>query len=142
MHRQIEEAVQRAINPERMKALEREIRDAVDQAGLDPQHMKQLQDRIEQAVRQSINPARMRDLQRRIESSVERALRDEERSRNPKPRNKPAPKASARNATGGPGPDARELERRLDRLEQKMDRLIDALQRRQHEPPGGAGGRP
>jgi beta-lactamase regulating signal transducer with metallopeptidase domain len=141
MHRQIEEAVQRAINPERMKALEREIREAVDQAGLDPQHMKQLQDRIEQAVRQSFNPARMKDLQRRIESSVQRALRDEERSRNAKPRPKPAPKSSARGTPGGPGPDPRELERRLDRLEEKMDRLIDALQRRQ-EPPGGGAPRP
>jgi beta-lactamase regulating signal transducer with metallopeptidase domain len=139
IRRQIQEAVDRAINPERMKALEREIRGAVDQAGLDPQHMKQLQDRIEQAVRQSFSPARMKDLQRRIESSVERALRDEERSRNPKPRAKPNPTPGTRNTPRGPSPDPRELERRLDRLEQKMDRLIDALQRRQQAPPGGGG---
>jgi hypothetical protein len=140
IHRQIQEAVERAINPERMKALQKEIQDAVNQAGLDPKNMKQLHDRIEQAVRQSINPERMKALQQKIESTVQRALRDEERQRSRAKPKGPTPEAG-RNprltppaAPRGRAPDTRDLERRLDRLEQKMDRLIDSLQRRQPVP--------
>jgi hypothetical protein len=131
LEKQINAAVKQAFDPERVKKLEQQINESVSKS-LNPERMKQLEQQIHEAVQRSLNPERMQALARQIESAVNRSLNAEQRERVRKAEQKqraseePAARKEARPAGGG---DRADLERRIQRLEQRMDRILQALEK-------------
>jgi bla regulator protein blaR1 len=132
LQQQIESAVKEAVNPERMKKMEKDIQDSLDKA-INPERMKQLQAQIEQSVKRSINPERIEALAKQIEATVQKSLAAEERERTRQAeRARASAAAKARPRTEPPGtPETsrRDLERRMDQLEERMNRLLEALEK-------------
>jgi beta-lactamase regulating signal transducer with metallopeptidase domain len=134
LQQQIESAVKEAVNPERMKKMEKEIQESLNRA-INPERMKQLQAQIEQSVQRNINPERLEALAKQIEASVQKSLAAEERERKRQGERARAG-AGARSQSGAqtrsaPESGRRDLERRLDRLEERMNRLAEMLERQQ-----------
>jgi bla regulator protein BlaR1 len=150
LQRQIEDAVKQAVNPEKMKEMERTIREAVSK-NLSPERMEAMQKQIEQAVQQAVNPKRMEEMAKRIEATVRRSLEAQEREQTrrrerhgpsgesagqpPVPPSGPTPPAlpRARTSRGDTVPRARtsgDVEERLNKLEEKTDRLLETLESR------------
>jgi hypothetical protein len=133
--KEIEEAVKEAVNPERMKQLEKQIEETVNKS-INPERMKQLEKQIEVLVQKNINPERMEALAKQIESAVNRSLNAEqrektrqvERARTAERVARPSDAAAAKKPAAPGTSDRRDLERRLDRLEERMERLIQALE--------------
>jgi beta-lactamase regulating signal transducer with metallopeptidase domain len=145
LQRKIEESVRQAVNPEKIKEMERTIRESVNK-NLSPERMEAMQKQIEQAVQQAVNPKRMEEMAKRIEATVRRSLEAQEREEvrrrerhgpsgsagqpptppsGPKPPTAAGARASRRARTSG------DVEERLNKLEEKMDRLLDALKSRE-----------
>ena len=98
-------------------------------------------------IHRTINPERMERLQKQIEEIVAKSLAAEQRQRSrperprtpetpERPRTAEAPDrpgrpATPRGAGSGRGTSQGDLERRLDKLEEKMDRLLQTLESRQ-----------
>jgi hypothetical protein len=127
LQKQIEESVRQAVNPERMKKMEKDIQDALDK-NLNPERMKQLQKQIEETVHRNFDAKRFEAMARQIEQSVNRSLQAEQRDRSrrseqAKPTPTPAPRSGARTER-----NQRDLERRVERLEEKMDRILKELE--------------
>jgi beta-lactamase regulating signal transducer with metallopeptidase domain len=128
LEKQIEAAVKEAVNPERLKRMEKEIEETINKS-INPERMKQLEKQIESLVERNVNPQRMEALAKQIESLVSRSLRDEGREHARQAERAAKPKApSARAERAKEGGDRYDLERRLDQLEQKMDRVLKALE--------------
>jgi bla regulator protein blaR1 len=145
LQRQIEDAVKQAVNPEKMKEMERTIREAVSK-NLSPERMEAMQKQIEQAVQQAVNPKRMEEMAKRIEATVRRSLEAQEREQTRRRERRPSggsagePPAPPTGPTPPSPPSARagrrarpsgDVEERLNKLEEKMDRLLDALKSRE-----------
>jgi beta-lactamase regulating signal transducer with metallopeptidase domain len=133
LEQQIESAVKEAVNPERMKRLEKQIQESLDK-NLNPERMKQLQAQIEESVKRSINPERLEGLARQIESTVQKSLAAEERERARQAeraaRAETAAKGRPRSEPrANPDSRGRDLERRMDQLEERMNRLLEALEK-------------
>lgn len=129
IHRQIEVNIRQAINPERMKQLEREIEETVRKT-VDPERMEVISRQIEEAVHKAVNPQRLEALGRQIEEAVSRALRAEAKAGGP--RHEAARAAPA--ARHAPDSHGRDLERRMERLERRLDRVLEALEKDQKSP--------
>ncbi len=131
LERQINEAVKET--SERMKQLEKEIEETVKKS-IDPERMKQLERQIEETINKSINPERMEKLARQIEEAVTKSLNAEERERTRRAERPRAPEAPKTPRSPGKAPassptrDQRDLERRLERLEEKMEKVLQALE--------------
>src|SRR5262249_6090298 len=114
LEKQIQEKVHEAINPERMKQIQDQIDQAVKQAA-DPERMKQIQKQIDKAMKDAFNPERMKQLEQHIRSAI-----DQERGQGAgRGRGAPQPPGGA---------DRRDLEKRMERLERKMDQVLEALE--------------
>jgi beta-lactamase regulating signal transducer with metallopeptidase domain len=132
LNRKIEEMVKQTINPERMKELQKQIDETVNK-NLSPERMKDLDRKIEELVNKNINPQRIEALAKQIEETINRTLNAEQRQRgkqsskatvkSPKPDTKQPRKAGS--ATGRGRDD---LERRLELLEQRMEKVLKALE--------------
>jgi beta-lactamase regulating signal transducer with metallopeptidase domain/general stress protein YciG len=146
--RQIEQAVNENFSPERMKEFERRIEETVKQS-LDSKQLEQLGKQIERTMNENLSPGRMKDLEQKIEQSIKKNLKNVEieidedlkskpnaKSDNTKPEPRKPTKRSASDRSESTrseddtNPDARQFERRMRTLEQKMDRLLDALESR------------
>jgi beta-lactamase regulating signal transducer with metallopeptidase domain len=152
VEKRIHELVQQVVNPEQMKQLQKQIHDAVHQA-VDPERMKQLQQQIESTVNKAIDPERMRLLQERIDSAVSKNVNPERiealarqieeavtksldaagqggrrAATAPRAVERPRAQTPPKAAETARNRQDRDLERRLDRLEQKMERVIEALE--------------
>jgi bla regulator protein BlaR1 len=132
IEKQIHEAIHQAFDPERVKRLEQQIQKTVDE-NLSPERMKRLQQQIESAI----NPQRMEAMARRIEEAVNQSLSAEQQERVRRRQEErtaesaKTPSPRSRGATTAPqNRDQRDLERRIEKLEQKLDKLIDSLQRK------------
>ena len=85
------------------------------------------------------NPERIQALQKQIEAIVARSMATEQRERARRPEQprapqgveRPATPAAPRGTTRSSASNQRDLERRLDSLERKMDRVLQALESRQ-----------
>jgi bla regulator protein BlaR1 len=139
LEKHLDEVVHKSFNPERMEKLQIQIQDAVKQ-GMNPERLEKLQKQIEENVHRSINPERLESLAKQIEATVNKSVQAEQRGRDRAPG---APGAAGRGPSAGvgagvsvgagrslsgPRPD---LEKRLDKLEEKMDRLLQAVERNQ-----------
>jgi bla regulator protein BlaR1 len=140
------DAVKQAVNPEKMKEMERTIREAVSK-NLSPERMEAMQKQIEQAVQQAVNPKRMEEMAKRIEATVRRSLEAQEREQTrrrerhgpsgesagqpPAPPSVPTPPAPPSARAGRRARTSGDVEERLNKLEEKMDRLLDALKSRE-----------
>jgi beta-lactamase regulating signal transducer with metallopeptidase domain len=123
LEKQIEDMVNQALNPERMKQMEKKIEDLVNK-NVNPERMEKLGKEIEEIVKRSINPQRMEQLSRQIEAAVNRSLKAEKQERDAKQAKENSPRPPRKTPTAGRD----DLERRIDQLEQKMDRLLKALE--------------
>lgn len=123
IHREIEESIRQSINPERMRELERQIEESVRKT-VNPDRMEALSRQIEEAVNKAVDPKRLESLSRQIEESVNRALRAEDRAGRSR-----RDVARAPGARRAPDSHASDLERRMDRLEQRLDRILDSLEK-------------
>jgi bla regulator protein blaR1 len=145
LQRQIEDAVKQAVNPEKMKEMERTIREAVSK-NLSPERMDAMQKQIEQAVQQAVNPKRMEEMAKRIEATVRRSLEAQEREQTrrrerhapsgesagqpPAPPSGPTPPVPPSARAGRRARTSGDIEERLNKLEEKMDRLLETLESR------------
>jgi beta-lactamase regulating signal transducer with metallopeptidase domain len=149
--RQIGEAVNTGIDPAQMAELGRQIGEAVNKS-FDPKQMEELGRQIEQAVNENFSPERMKEFERQIEEAVNRSLKnieieleiDEDGSKPKSPSKsdatKPEPKKPTKRPASSRGDSTRsdddtnanlrQFERRMNNLERKMDRLLDALESR------------
>jgi beta-lactamase regulating signal transducer with metallopeptidase domain len=147
----------KAMNPEQMQRLheqierlQEDIHDKISKA-LDPERMKKLQKTIEETVDKNINPERMQDIQKRIDEALKRSaqqlnealkrsteelgraqnrLREVERERaQSRAREAERARANAPKSEKSGTAEQRDLERRMERLEQKMDRVLQALEK-------------
>jgi beta-lactamase regulating signal transducer with metallopeptidase domain len=152
LDKRIEEMVNRNFSPERMKEFEKQIEDAVSR-NVNPERMKELEKQIQDLVHRTLSPERMQAMQRQIEAAVARSMAAEQRERARKEeraraaeKSETAQKEQAERAAGAEraaragqrgnrevprARDTRDLERRLDQLEQKMDRLLRSLEARE-----------
>jgi beta-lactamase regulating signal transducer with metallopeptidase domain len=115
MHKKIEAAV-KEIHPERLEIMAKDLQKSISK-NLDPE-MKEMHKKIEEAVKQ-IHPERFEDLSKRIEEAVSRSL---------EARQKEATRAGARAREAAPRGDSRNLEERMERLERKMNQVLDQLE--------------
>jgi beta-lactamase regulating signal transducer with metallopeptidase domain len=141
MGRQIEEAVTKAIDPKRMEEMGKQIEEAVKK-GIDPKKMEEMAKQIEEAVTKSIDPKKMEAMGKQIEEAVKKGIdtkqfeqlgRDlDELRKKDRPAEEPATGPSRRERRLGEAPEPRrdsgreerDLERRLRRLEEKLDRIL------------------
>jgi len=131
IEKQIHEAIHQALDPERMKKLNEQIHKSIDES-ISPERMKQLEKQIQSAVG-GINAQRLDAMARQIERAVDQSLSAEQRERSMRSTESRAPETPR--ATSARGRTAtftttsqRDLERRLDKLEQKMNKLIESLE--------------
>ncbi|HMC90501.1 MAG TPA: M56 family metallopeptidase [Gemmataceae bacterium] len=145
LDKRIEDMVNRNFSPERMKEFEKQIEEAVSR-NVNPERMKDLEKQIQDLVHRTLSPERMQAMQRQIEAAVARSMAADQRERaRQADRAKAAEKAEAGQKQQAERPragqrgnpeaprarDTRDLERRLDQLEQKMDRLLRSLEARE-----------
>jgi len=133
IEKQIHEAIHQALDPERMKMLTEQIHKSIDES-ISPERMKQLEKQIQSAV-SGINTQRIEAMARQIERAVDRSLNAEQQERSMRgteSRTTETPRAaSARGratTSTTTSQSQRDLERRLDKLEQKMNKLIESLE--------------
>jgi beta-lactamase regulating signal transducer with metallopeptidase domain len=132
LDKQIQEAVRQAVNPERLKKMEKEIQESVSKS-INPERMQQLGRQIEEAVNRSLSPQRMEQLGRQIEEAVNRSIDAEKRDRQSRRSDgdSGSSSSSSRSARrGGGSSGGGDLEQRMNRLEEKMDRLMQAIERK------------
>jgi hypothetical protein len=138
LDKQIQEMVNKTFSPERMKDLEKQIQGLVEK-NINPEQMKDVDRQIQRLVERTVSPERIQALQKQIEAIVARSMATEQRERERRPEQPRAPQAVERPATPATpraitrssGSNQRDLERRLDNLERKMDRVLQALESRQ-----------
>jgi hypothetical protein len=153
--RQIDQAVRSAVNPERMRAMQRKIEDAVNRglkAAGETRDMATEQGEKARAqaemARKKVEEARARAVEqaeRMRERAMEQAERarqrareqaekaqaraEEARKRAAERRSRDqAPEADGRRTSEAGDAQTRDLERRMRRLEEKMDRVLQALE--------------
>jgi beta-lactamase regulating signal transducer with metallopeptidase domain len=130
---QIEKRIHEAINPERMRDLQKQIDEVVHQS-LNPERMRDLDKRIEEMVNRTVNPQRLEALGRQIEQAVNQSLnsqqreqsRDSARNRGEGSRSSSSGSSSSSSSRSSSG--NRDLERRMNQLEEKMERVLKALE--------------
>jgi beta-lactamase regulating signal transducer with metallopeptidase domain len=145
LEKQIDEAVHKAVNPERLEKIQVQIQEAVAN-GMDEAKIKKLERQIEENVHRAVNPEKLHALAKQIEDTVNRSVQsvgprgpqpprpsaivmDQEKPLPPPPPvNRSADSARASKSTTRQRAD---LDQRLDKLEAKMDRLLEALERNQ-----------
>jgi beta-lactamase regulating signal transducer with metallopeptidase domain/general stress protein YciG len=140
--KKIEQAVNENLNPERMKELERQIEDAVSKT-FDPEKMAEFERAIEEAIEKGLDSQQLKDLGKQIERSIKKNVELEvvvdEDGMKAKPRIKAGSKPQRTKISGQTGSEAgasnrtpeaetRQFERRMKALEDKMDRLLEALE--------------
>lgn len=156
LDKRIREAVDRAVNPERMKELSHQIEEAVHRS-INPERMDELSRHIEQAVNQSLNPERIDALVRRVEAAVRHGLAAEHqrvmaqqqselaqkraheaadlaRDKAERDRAEAGRRSSSASRSSSSSRDSSDLERRMSRLEEKMDRVLSALEAQRRPP--------
>jgi bla regulator protein BlaR1 len=130
LQKQIENAVHQAIDPKRLEQMEKDIEQAVHEQ-MGSERMAAMGKQIEEAVNRAISPEKIEAMQRQIEQAINRNLQLERSDRTRRERDK---EREGREARAGQSSDSRrsaELERRVDRLEAKMDRLLEAVEKSQ-----------
>ncbi|HEV3082468.1 MAG TPA: M56 family metallopeptidase [Gemmataceae bacterium] len=159
LEKQIQDTVNKTFSPERMKDLQKQIQSIVEK-NVNPEKMKDLDKQIQALVERTVNPERMQQLQRQIESIIARNMPAEQRERSarpelprtPEPPSQPRRPERPRSATApdqpsmpprgagagfgagaGRSANQRDLERRIDKLEAKMDRLLQALESKEKD---------
>jgi len=117
------------MSPEQIQRLKEEIHAKVQEA----------QKRIQEEIGKNISPERMEEIQRRVDEALKkstqqlnealkRSTEQLERAKSSLAQAKKAPPAEPR-LEKPRGQEQRDLERRMDRLEQKMDRVLEALEK-------------
>jgi beta-lactamase regulating signal transducer with metallopeptidase domain len=133
LEKQIQESVHQAINPEKLKEMEREIQRSLQQ-NLSPERMEAMEKQIERAVNQAIRPERIEAMVREIERAVNKSLKDQEQDKARRDRSDREKAARGEGRGEGRGAGQRDdLERRMSKLEEKMDRLLQALESRRKD---------
>lgn len=140
LDRRIQEAINRAVSPERMRDLDRHIQEAINRS-INPKRMEAMAREIERTVNQAVSPERMEALSRQIEAAVHHAMAAQDRVRSAAERAHSAAdqqhvraiRAAAAQGSRGAGPGQSssgrpDLERRMDRLEQRLDRVMQGLE--------------
>jgi hypothetical protein len=90
--------------------------------------MEKLGKEIEELVKKSINPQKMEELGRQIEALVNKSLKAEKLERDAKQAKEKTAKPARKVAPSSRGTDRDDLERRIDQLEQKLDKLLKTLE--------------
>ena len=128
MGKQIEEAVKKGIDPERMEAMAKQIEEAVTKS-FDPKRMEEMGKQIEEAVKEGIDPKKLQEMTRDIEAAVKKGREGQgaEDAKSGSARGSRArPGAAGPESRRDAGRDERDFERRLRRLEEKLDRALRA----------------
>jgi bla regulator protein BlaR1 len=118
------------MSPEQMDRLKEEIHAKLQQA----------QKRIQEEVGKNLSPERMEEIQRRVDEALKRATQQLNDAMKRSTEQMERAKSSLAQAKKGTPPeprvekprrgqDQRDLERRMDRLEQKMDKVLEALEK-------------
>jgi bla regulator protein BlaR1 len=128
----IHERVNKALNPERMKELQRRIDEIVDQ-NLNPERMQAIQKNIDEVLKRStqqLNEALKRSSEDlgRAQKRLREAEINREKAQN-RQREAERSRASAPKSERLGIQEPQDLERRMDRLEKKMDRVLQALEK-------------
>jgi hypothetical protein len=126
LHTQIEQTIRHSINPERLQELGREIEQAVNKT-VNPERMEALGKQIEEAVNKALSPQRLEAMERQIEEAVNRAVRADDLGKAKREKSK-REESSGRGQTTKTEGDSRDLQRRMDKLEEKMNRVLQALE--------------
>jgi beta-lactamase regulating signal transducer with metallopeptidase domain len=138
LEQKIQEAIRKAVDPERLKQLQMKIQSAIEK-NFNPERMKNLQKELEALGTEGtkVLSERLKALSNRVEEE-ETMKKRAERSRSAEGRRPGAPGAgrgsgststgTGRGSGGSSGREARDLEQRLERLEEKMDKVLKALE--------------
>jgi beta-lactamase regulating signal transducer with metallopeptidase domain len=128
LQKQIENAIHQAIDPKRLEQMEQQIQQTVREQ-LGSERMAAMGKQIEETVNRALSPEKIEAMERQIEEAINRNLKLEkfdrvrrERTREREPRLADAGQSSDSNA---------DLERRVEKLEAKMDRLLEAVEKSQ-----------
>jgi bla regulator protein blaR1 len=140
LQEQIQRSIHEAINPERMHDLQKQIDEAVHQS-LNPERMKDLDKRIEEMVNRTVNPQRLEALGRQIEQAVNQSLnaqqreqaRNAERGQQRQRAGSGSSRGSSSSSSSRSSSNDSDLERRMNRLEEKMERVLQALESRKEK---------
>ena len=132
MEKQIRDAVNKAIDPEKMKKMEAEINEMVN-ISINPEQLKKIKVQIRGLVDQTLDTKKIEAMAKEIEEVVQKNLPDAKKAKGLKlekikmdadVRSLPAPKVEVVRQTR----QKADIDTRLDKLEQKMDRVLKALE--------------
>jgi beta-lactamase regulating signal transducer with metallopeptidase domain len=150
LHKEMEESVHRNFNPEQMKDLQRQLEESVKKS-IDPERMKKLGKEIEESVKRSIEESKHAvehamheaehakqqaehvrkeaDEARQQAEHARQEARERQRSNQAREeRERARAERSARTQLARPDRPDRDLERRVQRLEERMDRILEKLE--------------
>jgi beta-lactamase regulating signal transducer with metallopeptidase domain len=130
LQKQVEDAVHQAIDPKRLAQMARQIEKTVHEQ-LGSERLEAMGKQIEEAVDGAVSPEKIEAMERQIEDAVNRSLQLEKSDRVRRERDR---EREPRAARAGQSSDLRrsaDLDRRVERLEVKMDRLLEAMEKSQ-----------
>jgi len=128
LRKQIESAVHQAIDPKRLEQMEQEIEKTVHEQ-LGSERMAAVGKQIEEAVNRALSPEKIEAMERQIEQAINRNLQLEKSDHARRERSKDREPRVARAGQSSDSSRSADLERRVERLEAKMDRLIEAMEK-------------
>jgi len=130
LQKQIENAVHQAIDLKRLEQMEQEIEKTVHEQ-LGSERMAAMGKQIEETVNRTLSPEKIEAMARQIEQAINRNLQLEKSDR---ARRERAKERELREDSAGQSSDSKQsadLERRVERLEAKLDRLLEAVEKSQ-----------
>jgi beta-lactamase regulating signal transducer with metallopeptidase domain len=130
LQKQIENAVHQAIDPKRLAQMEKEIEQIVHEQ-LGSERMAAMGKQIEQAVNRAMSPEKIEAMERQIEQAINRNLQLEKSDRARRERARDRESREARAGQTSDSKQSADLERRVEKLEAKMDRLLEAVEKSQ-----------
>jgi bla regulator protein BlaR1 len=136
--RQIEEAVRKAVDSKEFDDLGRQIEEAVNK-NLDPKRMQELERQIEEAVSKAVDSDLFEELGRSIEAIMEKSggkevvierKKEKEKEKAKPSADEKAAKAAKVKPANPPAKPSDDVDGRIRSLEEKMDRVLKALESR------------